>query len=645
MVVTIVTVVGIEDDMKSSFRRLNKGLDALFAFIEYEQKEMPTMAEGRFPEFNEIVEKINNHAQVVQEAYELDEEFIEETLQIVQMMREGEFDEKLYYDANNPALNRLKDVFNSMLLIIRQKIETQTEELERINGSLSDQVFHQTVELNNQVQDLSQFKLALDESAIVSKTDIDGVITYVNQKFCDVTGFERHELMGQTHRLIRDKSNDDAVYKKLWETILSKNIYHDTMTNINKNGSRFYADTTIVPLLDTHGDITEYLVIRYDVTKLAIALEKAVAAEKAKGEFLSNMSHEIRTPLNAIIGFVTLLKSKITDESSAKYLNIVHSSSNALLDIINDILDFSKIQSGTFEINKKNFDPSHDLDHVISLFSSKAMEKQLKYSYDLADQLPDCVIADNVRIKQVFSNLVSNAIKFTPEEGSVKIVIDYQEGDLIIEVKDSGIGIALENQEKIFQAFAQVDGTTTREYGGTGLGLSISSKLVQLMGGILLLESEEGKGSTFKVQIPCEKCMKKVTNELTISDHEKQFKGKVLIAEDNKTNQMLIKILISKFGLEHQIVADGNEAVEAFKAEKFSLVLMDENMPNLNGLGALKQIRAYEKEQGLNPTPIVALTANVMVGDRERFLEAGMNDFVGKPINVEELKQVFEKLL
>lgn len=369
---------------------------------------------------------------------------------------------------------------------------------------------------------------------------------------------------------------------------------------------------------------------------------KALAATQAKGEFLANMSHEIRTPLNAILGFIGLLKDKPLDEEAKKYLDTIDKSGHSLLGIINDILDFSKIESGKLEYDPVEFDPRVEFNSTADLFKARCSEKNISFSVNLSSNLPSGLKTDILRVKQVLTNLLSNAVKFTDPEKSISLDIDYQDGFLFCAVKDQGIGMSEDAQQRIFEAFSQAETSTTRKYGGTGLGLTISVKLVEMLGGHLQLKSELGKGSTFSFSIPAEVVQ---LNQSTPepSDKVQPFQGHILLVEDNQTNQMLMSAILKKQGLTFDIARDGVEAVEAVQHKEYDLVLMDENMPNMNGIEATRHIRklAYIGES----LPIIALTANAMTGDRERFLRAGMNEYLAKPLNLRELKRVLRKFL
>lgn len=389
-------------------------------------------------------------------------------------------------------------------------------------------------------------------------------------------------------------------------------------------------------------DISENERINNDLKKQK---NKALEATQAKGDFLANMSHEIRTPLNAILGFIGLLKDKPHDEESTKYLNTIDNSSHSLLGIINDILDFSKIESGKLDIDPVVFNPSKEFASTADLFRARCSEKHISFSIELSPNLPRGLKSDILRIKQVISNLISNAIKFTESYKSVILKIDYQNNLLSCSIQDQGIGISEEALYKIFDAFSQAEASTTRKFGGTGLGLAISSKLIGMLGGELKVESELGKGSRFFFEIPAKEVIiqeKPIQNQSTEID----FFGHILLVEDNKTNQLLMSAILKKQGLSFDLAEDGLLAIDAVKNKDYDLVLMDENMPNLNGIEATKAIREWEQTLPNKPSiPIIALTANAMTGDKERFVAAGMDEYLTKPVNVPKLITVLRHFL
>ncbi|MGC9385625.1 MAG: ATP-binding protein [Hydrogenovibrio sp.] len=393
-----------------------------------------------------------------------------------------------------------------------------------------------------------------------------------------------------------------------------------------------------------------YIISMFDITAnerinrdLEEQKNKALAATQAKGEFLANMSHEIRTPLNAILGFIGLLKDKPLDDESQKFLDTIDKSSHSLLGIINDILDFSKIESGKLEYDPVQFDPRVEFNSTADLFRARCSEKNISFNVELSPDLPCAIESDILRIKQVLTNLLSNAVKFTEPGKNVSLKIDYQNGYLHGTVEDQGIGMSPDAQQRIFEAFSQAETATTRKYGGTGLGLAISSKLVEMLGGKLQLSSQLGHGSRFFFQIPVKVVPQRAEAETPAPIEEIPLKGHLLLVEDNPTNQMLMSAILKKLGLTFDIAEDGLQAVEAVTNTDYDLVLMDENMPNMNGIEATKTIR---QQPGLGKNlPIIALTANAMTGDRDRFIDAGMDEYLAKPVNLKELKRILHQFL
>jgi len=371
--------------------------------------------------------------------------------------------------------------------------------------------------------------------------------------------------------------------------------------------------------------------------------ELKVALE-VKGNFLANMSHEIRTPLNAVLGFLHILKSNKEPSKSAKFIDTIEKASKSLLQIIEDILDFSKIESGKISIEKIYFNPVEEFKIVTDLFSENCSSKNINLNVIISKNIPDSIESDPLRIKQVLSNLISNSIKFTEANKSIFVNISYENEMLSVSVKDEGIGIAKNKFEDIFEAFQQEDSSTTRKFGGTGLGLAISRQLINLLGGQLNVKSEVGIGSEFYFTIPA-KAGEKIIKEVNITNDYIFNDLKILIAEDNNLNQELISIILDGKNIKYEIVNDGMEAIEKYKNNKYDLILMDENMPNMNGMEATQNILIYEKENNMKHTPIIAFTANAMSGDKEKFLNFGMDDYLSKPVNIKKLYEIIQQFV
>ncbi len=397
--------------------------------------------------------------------------------------------------------------------------------------------------------------------------------------------------------------------------------------------------------------------LKQTMDELVKAKKAAEAAAEAKALFLANMSHEIRTPMNGIIGMVDILKNTPLTKEQKEYLSIIESSGENLLTIINDILDYSKIEAGRIELEKIPFQLSRELKNVIQMLKVMADKKNLYLKLDIKEGVPDYLMGDPVRLKQIIINLMNNAIKFT-DKGGVTLSVEKQEMhdgksvNLLFKVADTGIGISEEGRQKLFQSFSQVDKSTTRKYGGTGLGLAISKNLSHLMGGSIGVDSVEGHGSTFWFTVVLDITSKSEFENSNAADNLKAAEKRalrnrklnILLAEDNKINQKVASVILNNMGYEVDIADNGKLAVEKFKEKDYDLVFMDIQMPVMDGMEATKQIRNIEEnEHRVKKIPIIAMTANTMEGDREKYLQIGMNDYVSKPFKGDELIKIFNK--
>lgn len=622
-------------------------------------------------------------------------------------------------------------------------------------------------------------------------TDLAGNIVFVNEAFESISGYSREEALGKNPRILKTDHHSPDVYKELWQRISSGGVWRGEFYNRRKDGSCYWENATISPVKDSEGRIINYLAIKEDITsrkateeKLEAAKVEAEAASRYKSEFLANMSHEIRTPLNAILGFNQILLAEEDNPDKVQKLEIIRHSGETLLGLINDILDLARIESGKLEIEELSFNPHQEFSSTIKLFFHKATEKNIQLIYFIDPAMPVEVRGDHLRIKQVLLNLLGNSLKFTPAGGRIYVeIIKSRSADstcrLLFSVTDTGIGIPEDKKELIFEAFAQADTSITRKFGGTGLGLAISINLVKQMGGILQMESEEGKGSRFYFElelktdknteslvstvelekfkigiyrpetdkmsreeiikryltsfglqvkeisdlsylegvdtldafffscssitkeellpyverlktVPCillafqkenkkaaelrkyftriiyspfsslklVDTLKEITGsrergeEVVVEMEEKEevssqsfINAQVLVAEDNEINQMLMRSLLEKYGIEADIADNGLEALARLEEKKYDLILMDINMPELDGIETAKRIIEKEMIKGKAHTPIVALTAHALKGAEQKFLEAGMDDYISKPIDLEELKRVLYRYL
>lgn len=472
--------------------------------------------------------------------------------------------------------------------------------------------------------------------------DAGGAITKAYPKFCELCGYDEFDLIGLNARDVflhhDDKSELNANFARKFASVCEVRIRH-------KNGTYLWVIVSTAPFFDIKGNYLGSIGIYLNISQrktmeseLKVAKEVAEASVKSKELFLANMSHEIRTPMNAIMGLGDLLKETQLTDQQYKYVSTINTSAKNLLTIINDILDFSKIEAGKLQIESIPFDITQTVDKTAEVFQPLAKDKKLSFECNLDRKIRKEVLGDPTRLNQVLINLLGNAFKFT-EEGEVVLKVELIEKDKQVykvrfSVSDTGIGISKKHQTTIFDSFAQAETSTARLFGGTGLGLSISYQLIKLMGGELKVESEVGKGTEFSFSLDFDILkFHTMVNSVAI---EKLPKGvKVLLVEDNKVNQFLAQTILKGWDCEVECADDGEIAVNKLKESTYDIVLMDVRMPNMNGEEATKVIR----EELELTVPIIALTANAIKGDREKYLNMGMNDYVSKPFEKEELNE------
>ncbi|MGH9503557.1 MAG: ATP-binding protein [Terriglobales bacterium] len=488
--------------------------------------------------------------------------------------------------------------------------------------------------------------------------------------------FQKLFLYDPTGAHIDDIFTPSKEGSEMGARIPTERAFHGTVQRRRKDGRVLDLDLHAVPLvvngeprgaLGIYTDISEQIKAARSerehaqslsrmIRELSAAKEAAESANRAKSEFLANMSHEIRTPMNGIIGMTELaLGSDLNSHEQRECLELVRSSADSLLSVINDILDFSKIEAGKLDVESIPFGLRQTLAETISVLRLRARQKGLELTCEIPAGAPDSLIGDPTRLRQIVLNLAGNAIKFTSQgEVRVRAQVDSANPDQAgfhFSVADTGIGIHQDKQKLIFEAFTQSDSSTTRQYGGTGLGLSICSRLVALMGGNIWVESQPGEGSTFHFKVPFGLQTLPAGAPLPVErpaaplvSAERHRPLKILLAEDNLVNQKVATRFLMKRGHTVILAESGKKALEAWRQQSFDLILMDVQMPEMDGFEATARIREQEKAHA-GHIPIIAMTAHAMVGDRERCLAAGMDDYVSKPISVEDLFAAIERSL
>ena len=517
---------------------------------------------------------------------------------------------------------------------------------------------------------LDELRIRVDEintlldtiPAFVFFKDREYKYVLVNKSFINFINLPEEKIIGKTvqelsfeHKLLKN-------YSKYEKKVLEEGIpQYNISEQLEKNGKSLWLNTNLAPVKNKHNEIIGFIGISWDVTntkeyekKLKKAKILAEEGTKAKSQFLANMSHEIRTPLNGIIGMTQILEGTRLTKKQMEYVDIIATSGDNLLMLINDILDFSKIEAGKINFINENFLLKKPFKEVRDILSLRAEEKGIIINCNIDNNVPDYVTGDEYRLKQIILNLANNAIKFT-EKGFININIEYLGKDkgkhkIKVSVEDTGIGINKEDLKDLFKSFSQLDASSTKQYGGTGLGLAISKRLVQMMEGEIGVKSKKDVGSTFWFTAKFNEGVPPVKKEETKASGQnselKTKNGLVLVVEDNLINQKITAFSLTKAGMKVTIANNGKEAVELFRKQHFDVILMDIQMPVMDGFDATKAIRNIEKsKQNNSHTPIIALTANAMQGDAERCLNAGMDDYISKPFKLENLIKVLDKMI
>jgi PAS domain S-box-containing protein len=499
-------------------------------------------------------------------------------------------------------------------------------------------------------------------------TDREAHIQWANPAFTQMTGYSLDEAHGHTPgELLKSGKHDEAFYQQMWRTILSGQAWHGELVNRRKDGSLYDEALAIAPVIGGAGSIRNFVAIKRDISEikrasdelrihkehlerevqkrtadLVLARDAAEAANRAKSVFLANMSHELRTPLNAILGFSSLIRrDPQLSESQRDNLGIINRSGEHLLMLINDVLEIAKIEAGRQQVEIAPFDLGSMVREVVDMLQLRAQEKGLTLLLDQSSEFPRYIKGDESRLRQVLVNLLGNAVKFT-EHGGVVVRLGVKsnaQDHLLIEIEDTGVGIAPENLERVFQPFVQVG--ENGEQKGTGLGLTITRQFVQMMGGTIDAESTPGKGSRFRVVIPVERAsavdklrpQQEAPGEV-IGLAPDQPRYRILIAEDQRDNQLLLSRLMTDLGIEVKIAENGERCIELYREWHPDLIWMDRRMPVMDGVETTRRIRRLPDGEQVK---IVAVTASAFKEQQQEIFAAGMNDFVRKPYRFDEI--------
>ena len=507
-------------------------------------------------------------------------------------------------------------------------------------------------------------------------------IIYVNKAFSKITGYKPEEVIGKSPRILQGDGTDKKTLRNMYGELKEGRAFKGEVLNYDTLGKPYWLDISIVPVRDGEGNITHFAAIERDITErkssekhlqdvvrqlkranllaeasardLQDSLYKAEEASKAKSDFLANMSHELRTPMNGVLGMAHLLEDTALTDEQKQFVSTINGSAENLLMLLNDILDFSKIEAGALDLEHIAYGIKDTIEKTVQLLHPQAEKKSVELIFDFEQDVPQYVWGDPGRIRQVITNLISNAIKFT-NKGHVRVSVREMEysdtSKLYITVEDTGMGIPAEKLLEIFEKFTQGDASVTRKYGGTGLGLAITKQLVLLMGGEIGVESAEGKGSTFWISLPL--LPANPEDATSAKEHHTIYcqateilkpihEARALLVEDYHVNQVFAEKLLRKFGFNHiDITENGVEALRKYRTNPYDIIFMDCQMPELDGYQTTQKLRLIEQDTPIH-TPIIAMTANAMMGDREKCLKSGMDDYLSKPLRAEHLKKVLK---
>ncbi|MCF8405172.1 MAG: PAS domain S-box protein [Bacteroidales bacterium] len=528
-----------------------------------------------------------------------------------------------------------------------------------LEGFITD--ISEQVKAEEEIRKLSR---SVEQSpTIVIIADLDAKIEYVNPRFTEVTGYSLSEILGKNPRVLKSGNTPKQVYKELWDSLNQGREWFGELQNRKKNGQLYWESANIFPLKDDAGKITHFIAMKEDITArkkmeedLISAKEKAEESDKLKSSFLANMSHEIRTPMNAIIGFSQLLNEPgVSDEEKDHYISLIQNSGDDLMSLIDDIIDISKIEAGQMKIYKSRYFVHNILKEIFVNFSEVLKTMPSKANLNLIYKEPNdakkiSILTDIDRFKQVFRNLISNAIKFT-DHGKVEFGFSLLKKDqnpyLEFYVKDTGIGIAEDKQKLIFKSFTQANESHSRIYGGTGLGLSITKRILEILGGEIRVNSKSGRGSSFYFTLPFTAQDKSGINTTKIQRKgDKKIKNRqwndkrILVVEDDDNSFLFLSRALDITNISVKRANDGLQAISMVSLQDFDAVLLDIQIPGLNGYDTARKIKDLFPD-----LMVIAQTAFAMESEKRKCFEAGCDDYISKPVKIQELLSILTKYL
>ena len=539
------------------------------------------------------------------------------------------------------------------------KNQSQRWVSESARGVYSDA--DQPVLIDGVILDITEAKLhnaefestvqAINSAMAVIEFDLHGNVRYANDNWLNMSGYTLEEIAGQHHSILcLPQELESGSYKAMWQALCSGDFFHGEYCRKTKQGNELWLHAFYNPILGADGKPYKIIALLTDLSErkamelaLISAKNKAEAATAAKSAFLANMSHEIRTPMTSIIGYTDLLHDTQLNPDQKQLLDTVGQSAGSLLVLLNDILDIAKLEQGAMELEHESFSLRRVCQQVLDVLRISADKKGLRLRFNIPTDLHDIYIGDEPRIRQILINLIGNAIKFT-ETGEVSLEIKQEREWITLTICDTGIGMDQDALSKIFSPFTQADSSISRRFGGTGLGTTIARQLVEMMKGAIDVRSTLGQGSTFEVRLPLEQgtlpaATSAPAQTMALPPLE------ILIADDVPQNLKLLTIILNRKGHTITTANHGLEALEQVKNRPFDVILMDVQMPEMDGLTAAREIRRNEQSQGLASTPIIALTASVLLEDRQAAIEAGMSGFASKPIDLRQLEAEIARVL